>query len=112
MTDQPTTTQPPDHRASVVAGIRALADFIETRTDLPVPDGATAQYSELDRSKVEQVVRQVAAALGIEPHLHSTNNGISIDHTIAEHGFPDYFQVKYTVYGFLPTADDEAGEQA
>ena len=37
-------------RAEMVRSIRALADFIEQRTDLPVPHSVEAQYSVLTRS--------------------------------------------------------------
>lgn len=61
-----------ENRARLVANIRALADFVETRTDLPVPQRCTAQYSvlESDYPTAAQRIAVVADAgrrLGVQP---------------------------------------------
>ena len=56
-----------ERRAKVVAGIRALADLIESDTQLPAPHAVHAQHSilgDLDAAG-EQLVRDVAEHLGI-----------------------------------------------
>jgi hypothetical protein len=55
-------------RSALVANIRALADFIESRTDLPVPDSVDAQHSIQrndvpDYAKRLDMVRQSAEVL-------------------------------------------------
>jgi hypothetical protein len=56
-----------ERRAALVKGIRALADLIEARTDLPVPQSCGAQYSmwdthgDFERRCAE--IRRVADAL-------------------------------------------------
>lgn len=58
------------HRAQLVVAIRALADFIETHTDLPAPQSCHAQYSMWDmHGNYEDrcaEVRRVAEALDVD----------------------------------------------
>lgn len=108
----------PEHRARVVAGIRALADLIETDLDLPVPASVSAQYSlagDLDDGQ-RQFVREIAAHLGITvdggPDSYTINNAAyaTVQHLVASSGlYEQWFRVAYVVHG---SRDDEAGEQA
>jgi hypothetical protein len=114
MTDeQPTTPQSEDeHRAAVVAGIRALADLIETNTSLPVPSNVTAQYSimgDLDEQG-RQLVRDAAAQLGIEPEM--TAYRATAHFSVASNKPPAaYFRVDYIVFGNKPEPEQaEAGD--
>jgi hypothetical protein len=123
MSDQPTpiTEHSPDHRARVVAGIRALADLIETNTDLPVPDSVGAQHSisgDLDDDG-RQLVRDAAAALGVEPRIKEYL--ATTRHVVAQNDWDtgqQYFYISYVVHGSRPEpsadaeAEAQAGEQA
>jgi hypothetical protein len=98
----------PEHRAAVVAGIRALADFIEQHTDLPVPQGVNAQYSVLGESPYVEIVRDAARVLGVEPLID--DDSASVHHVLASGGYPSpppYFRVTYTVHGNTALADDQ-----
>lgn len=100
--DQPFNAE---HRARVVAGIRALADLIEANTNLPVPDGMSAQYSlpgDLDDAG-RQLVRDAAGALGIEPQLEECR--AITRYVVAENDWKTgqpYFSISYTVHGNRP----------
>lgn len=111
MTTQTTSPQSTDtdleHRAAVVAQVRALADWIEQRTDLPVPTSISAQHSlpSLDPTN-EDVVRAAAEALGVEPDIYETA-------ALARYAISTYpLRLDYVVHGFLPTSDDEQSEVA
>lgn len=91
-------------RAAMVAAIRALADFVETRTDLPVPTSVYAQHSltRLDPAN-EDVVRDAAAKLGVEPN-------ITADSAAARFELSHYpVRVDYVVHGFVVGRDAEGG---
>ena len=97
-------------RAEIVAGLRALADFIEARTDLPVPNHIRAQHSVIDTyvagrwlsapdsdEGVLRVVREAAAALpDVELRTHhdgdGNETGISFGYAVAPHA-------EYVVHG-------------
>jgi hypothetical protein len=66
-----TETTEGTERTQYCANLRALADFIELRTDLPVPQGVHVQYSVLDGAYADRLaeVRRVADALGVQPHM-------------------------------------------
>jgi hypothetical protein len=109
------TSKSPEHRAAVVVGIRALADFIENRTDLPVPTSVDCQHSNLEVDKTEELVHATAPALDVEPNIYADrSNGMSVTHLIGDkYGRGPYeVGIRYTVHGFLPAVDAEAGEQA
>jgi hypothetical protein len=79
----------------MVAAIRALADFIEERTDLPVPNSVHAQYSLIGADPAnEDVVRDVAAKLDAKPVITADCARVGIE--IAR--FPA--SVDYVVHGF------------
>lgn len=90
-------------RAQLVAEIRALADFIETRTDLPAPQSCHAQYSMWDtHGNYEDrcaEVRRVAEALDldIEDHGRTIRFPMGKDH---------YPRVHYVVNA-APESDHE-----
>jgi hypothetical protein len=115
-TAQPVPENSPEHRAAVVAGIRALADLIESNPDAPVPNSVVAQHSILvgTNSDKEAIVREVAAALKSTATIDLRS--AAMHHGIANGGYPHnslpYFRVEYVVHGALAAADAEAGEQA
>jgi hypothetical protein len=82
-------------RAAMVAAIRALADFVEQRTDLPVPTSVRAQHSliTVDPQNIDRV-REVADLLGVEANVYDIT--AMAEHTIAP--FPT--SVVYAVHGF------------
>lgn len=73
------TTDPTDDRAALVAGLRGLADFLETHRDVPVPESYHAQQITFlpsgdtdDEQRAE--VDAFAVALGVKA---SDRNGRS-----------------------------------
>lgn len=62
------STTPTDQRAEFVAGLRALATFIESHPDLPVPpDADVSPYlGELGDAEKRAEVDRIAAVLGVE----------------------------------------------
>lgn len=69
------TNEPTDNRAAIVAGLRELAALIESRPDLPVPDGVEAQclvgamrHVRDDETGFAEL-RRIAGVLGVEPAL-------------------------------------------
>lgn len=93
-----------DERAAMVAAIRALADFVETRTDLPVPTSIHAQHSlpGIDPAHAD-FVREVAAQLGIEAKVSEA--GAQVWYDLAKYPF----SVRYAVHGFLRERNTEDG---
>lgn len=94
MSDQ--QSNQPD-RAKTVAAIRALADFVESRTDLPVPTSVRAQHT-LRRPpgpQNEVIVRNVATMLDVAPVIYED----SAFATVEISRYP--VEVDYTVYGRL-----------
>lgn len=115
MQDPPTAQQntgSPERRAEVVAGIRALADLIETNLDLPVPQSISAQHSIIGDLTSEGIalIRSAAGTLGVEPKIEPGR--ATAQRTIAEGGnWRDLiFFVRYTVFGSTEQAD--GGEQS
>lgn len=93
-----------DERAALVAAIRALADFVETRTDLPVPNSVHAQHSLKGADPAhEDTVRDVAAKLGGEAQVDDAK--ARFWHYLTEHPM----SVRYVVYGVLAEDDTEDG---
>lgn len=75
MTDQPNPPARSDeHRAVIVAGLRAMADFVEQHTDIPAPGYLVEQHSVLDGTDAEKIaiVRHVAEALGVAACITKT----------------------------------------
>jgi hypothetical protein len=106
-------TGSPQRRAEVVAGIRALADLIETNLDLPVPNSVRAQYSILGDLTDEgrDLIRAVAQALGVEPRIDETSAtaGVELAHAFSwEDGS---FWVSYIAHGSRRNLP-QGGEQA
>lgn len=107
MPDVGTTTQPvPEasaaYRATVVAGIRALANLIQNNTNLPVPQHVAAQYSVLGHTTADRIdiTRAAAAELGVEADIDDETSVATL--TIAAGGYPTnlpMFVVTYTVHG-------------
>lgn len=90
-------------RAQLVAEIRALADFIEARTDLPAPQGCHAQYSMWDKHGNYEdrcaEVRRVAGALDVD----IADGGRTIRFPMGE----DHYPRAWYVVNAAPEADDE-----
>lgn len=107
------TRESPEYRAAVVAGIRALADFVEQHTDLPVPQISGAQYSYLDTpyEDVKRGVRRAAESLGVEPVIEADHASVRVN--VASGGYPSplpMFSVIYTIHGSpddLPADPDQ-----
>jgi hypothetical protein len=91
-----------ERRAAIVAGIRALADFVEARTDLPAPGSVHAQYSlpGVDPAHAD-FIRGVAARLGVEP----AEDGSNVWYYLAE--YPT--SVRYVVHGLLRERETQDG---
>lgn len=101
-TEQPTPAQEDEHRAAVVAGIRALADLIESNPNLPVPDSVNAQHSPLGHTAEVRIAitRDAAAQLGVEATITDETSDATL--TIAKGGYKaglPWFTVDYTVHG-------------
>jgi hypothetical protein len=89
-------------RAAMVATIRALADFVETRTDLPVPTSVHAQHSLPGHDPTNaDAVREAAAALDVEPDIGETAAYARVQLS----AYP--VSVSYMVHGF--TSQPEGG---
>lgn len=86
----------PGHRAAMIAGIRALAQFVEDHPELPCPNRVTAQHSfmeplNLDTFEYEPVpdapklelIRRVADQLGVQADIHAES--ASVRHDITEY---------------------------
>lgn len=105
MDDQPPPT-PVDHRTAIVTGLRAMADFIETRTEIPVASYTSVglQYSVLHGSNEEKVaeVRRIAGLLGVEAKIFEDGTGVIIRYRVAD-------RTTFTVHANLHPA---AGEQS
>jgi hypothetical protein len=124
MADQPTppTESAKDqHRAAVVAGIRALADFIENNPALPLPHSVNTQHSifgGLDDTGRE-LIRQVGEQLQLpdltdvgfaDSYVRFDDESASARYEVAKNAIPEggSFRAVYVVHGNVR----EAGEQA
>jgi hypothetical protein len=104
------STGSPQRRAEVVASIRALADLIETNTDLPVPQSVDAQYSIFGDLTDEgrDLVYATARALGVEARI---DDDIATAHLEVAHEYSRAdgpFIVRYVIHG----SRRQGGEQA
>lgn len=73
-----------DARAELVAGLRALADFLEQRPEVPCPQAAEVMHVVLAKHTAEgeslplpddvqiAAVREIAALLDVPPHIEGT----------------------------------------
>jgi hypothetical protein len=68
----------PDQRAEFVRQLLALAEFIEKRDDLPLPDRIDVQHSIVSGTIANQqaTVTEAAGALGVEVGYYSDNGGL------------------------------------
>lgn len=97
MTNDQPAAQPAgdaEHRAAVVAGIRALADLIEQNTDLPVPASISAQHSAADGSDDHMVAqaREFAERRGQRILVHGETVQVHSEVASSTHPEP-YFRV-------------------
>lgn len=97
----------PERRAEVIAGIRALADFIEANTELPTPNSVGAQYSILAdlTPEMSAEVRRLAEAFGLQVE-NDTKRMISAQREIAG-GYTSkdgVFRVHYVIHGSRSTS--------
>lgn len=92
----------PDHRGAIVAGLRAMADFLETRPDVPLSDYAyvNVQHSVLHGTDDEKIaeVRRIAELLGVEARIYDDGTAIVCRHPVAE-------LTTFTVHALLTPAD-------
>lgn len=87
-------------RAEMVAAIRALADFVETRTDVPVPNSVRAQASMITYSPDHELtVRAAADALGVPASIDDRSAYATFE------VFPYPATAGYAVHGFLRDPD-------
>jgi hypothetical protein len=100
--DTPSTVDEPeavDERARYVAALRALADFVESRTDLPVPnDTPTAQVSWFRSDDPEAKVPEVALLLGVEVERDDRERS-----TVLTATYEDPAGFSFVAYGRKPT---------
>lgn len=83
-------------RAVMVAAIRALADFIEQRTDLPVPTSVRAQHSLLNIDPGHaDTIRALGELVGTAGEI--TDDGAYLHHETS----PWPASVTYAVHGRL-----------
>jgi hypothetical protein len=88
-----------DERARYVAALRALADFVESRTDLPVPnDTPTAQVSWSRSDGPEVRVPEVALLLGVEVERDDRERS-----TVLTATYEDPAGFAFVAYGRKPT---------
>lgn len=102
ITGQPVSDESAEHRAAVVAGIRALANLIESNPNLPVPDSVHAQHSPLGHTAEDRIAitRAAATQLGVEATITDETSDATL--TIAKGGYNaglPWFTVNYTVHG-------------
>jgi hypothetical protein len=95
----------PEQRAEIIAGLRAMAQFLEDRPEVPCPQNVREQHSflePLDTSTWERVpvpdaekirfVQSVAAMLGVEAQI--TDRSVSMEYAVAA-------RTTYTVHANL-----------
>lgn len=97
MQDRPTPTElARQRRAQSIAGLRAMADFLEARPDIPGPYMVRVQHSVTDeydpptfqivrKTDAEKIaeVRRIAALLGVQARIYDDGTGISFEYDIA-----------------------------
>lgn len=76
------------HRTTVIAGLRAMADFLETRPEIPLGDYAfvNVQHSVLDGTDDEKIaeVRRIAGLLGVQARIYEDGTGVGCSYAVAE----------------------------
>ncbi|MET0423616.1 MAG: hypothetical protein ABW046_07070 [Actinoplanes sp.] len=101
-----------EHRAAVVAGIRALADLIESNPDVPVPNSVVGQHSIIVGTDGDKEATVVETAATLHAELEIDADVAVLHHYVAQGGYPHnnlpYFRVEYVVHGKLDGT--EAGE--
>lgn len=101
--DEPDEVEERDERARYVAALRAQANFVETRTDLPVPNnGPHAQVSLFRLDDGEQAVHDAALLLGVKVEQDERPSGAMT--FTATHTDPAGFE--YVVYAHLSKPAD------
>jgi hypothetical protein len=101
MPDQPT----PSHRTTAIAGLRALADFLETRPEVPLGSyvSVNVQHSVLDGTDAEKIaeVRRIAEVLGVDAQIWEDGTGIVAPYQVAG-------RTTFTVHAHLTPAGEQA----
>jgi hypothetical protein len=90
MPDQPT----PSHRTTAIAGLRALADFLETRPEVPLGSYVS------DAEKIAEV-RRIAEVLGVDAQIWEDGTGIVAPYQVAG-------RTTFTVHAHLTPAGEQA----
>jgi hypothetical protein len=73
-----------DHRTALITGLRDLAGFLETNTDLPIPTSVTVHHFPRDASdddmcaQVDQIAARIGAPVDSDESLHG-HYGTSIN---------------------------------
>ncbi|HEX5543650.1 MAG TPA: hypothetical protein VFX60_19205 [Micromonospora sp.] len=104
----------PQHRAEVIAGLRAMAQFLEDRPEIPCPQSVRMQHSYVDTydkvtgklthsTDAEKIafVQAAASQLGIEPRIYDDGTGAVLEYAVAA-------RTTYTVHAKL--LDDGTAE--
>jgi hypothetical protein len=100
-----------NHRADIIAGLRAAADFLEAHPDIPEPytvdlqhsvtidyDPQTRQMTDpTDAEKIAEV-RRIGDLLGVETTIHEDGSGVVSRYKIAS-------QTTYLVHANLTGGD-------
>ena len=91
-------------RSSLIAGLRALATFLEDHPDVPAPRWADVMVFPADCTdhEAEAEVNAVAALIGSDVHDETANQG----HYTTSHGFGP---VEYRAVA-IPTGDQESSQ--
>lgn len=94
----------PENRAVIIAGLRAMADFLEARTDVPLGayDSFELQHSILHGSNDEKIaeVRRIGGLLGVETKIYDDRTGVVSRYQVAD-------RTTFVVHALL-----DSGEQA
>ncbi|MET7395571.1 hypothetical protein ABZS66_18985 [Dactylosporangium sp. NPDC005572] len=118
-TDQPGDTPVDDDHAAVAAGLRELADLVDSSPELPVSCftasvswGATYVSDGLpnrDDASAVQRLRRAAAVLGVEVENHIVDSNGHRHHAVEAKFGPVELRISHVNYGVEPTDETAAG---
>lgn len=105
----------PARRVEIIAGLRALADFLVAHPELPAPNDITAQFSihgDLTEGDAAEV-RVLAEGLGTTL-LADEDHRIDLWHEVARGYTSDEgsYGVRYVIHGSRPQTEDITGGAA
>jgi hypothetical protein len=104
--EHPTPSTSDEHRARLVAAIRALADLIENDPAVPTPDSVHAQLSisGVPTEADLDMIRAVAAHLDVPANIDEETATLRKEIARNTRG-QQYFRVDYVIYG-NPVGDE------